>query len=268
MLGDAEFRRLLHHFNRSWKGYRRVRKGVKKRIRRHMQALGCTNVRDYLARVDRDPEQEAVTQVCLLVTISRFFRDRQLWETLSENVLPGLAGQFPGTIRAWSAGCACGEEALSLSILWHRIKARGMDAHLDILATDANPKVLERAKQGRFTKSSLREVDACIRQKWFKKIPGHSQYKVDPIAFVPIFWQVHDHMNPLPGKRFHIILLRNSVLTYCRGDEQKEAFSRILDCLIPGGYLVIGAHEVPPPAFEGVLEPNFDCPFVYRRLIE
>lgn len=48
MLGDDSLRRLLEHLNRPWAGFRRVRRGVKKRVRRHMTALGCTTIDDYL----------------------------------------------------------------------------------------------------------------------------------------------------------------------------------------------------------------------------
>ena len=39
MLSDTEFRSLLEHLSRPWAGYRKVRKGVKKRVRRHMRDL-------------------------------------------------------------------------------------------------------------------------------------------------------------------------------------------------------------------------------------
>ena len=48
MLSDDEFRRVIGFFDRPWCGYRKIRKGVKKRIRRHMEELGCTSVDSYL----------------------------------------------------------------------------------------------------------------------------------------------------------------------------------------------------------------------------
>ena len=111
MLSDTEFKVILNYFNRSWKGYRKVRKGVKKKIRRHMQVLDCSNIEDYLTVIASDQDQKKITESCLLVTISRFFRDRQLWECMAEIILPKLVRSFPDRIRVWSVGCACGEEA-------------------------------------------------------------------------------------------------------------------------------------------------------------
>jgi chemotaxis protein methyltransferase CheR len=44
MINDRDFFNLLEHLNRPWAGFRKVRKGVKKRIRRHMVELGCSTI--------------------------------------------------------------------------------------------------------------------------------------------------------------------------------------------------------------------------------
>jgi chemotaxis methyl-accepting protein methylase len=265
MLSDIEFKIILDYFNRPWKGYRKVRKGVKKRIRRHMQVLGCSNVREYLAIIASDRDQKKTAESYLLVTISRFFRDGWLWECMAETILPGLVRNFPDRIRVWSAGCACGEEALSLSILWHRLTAHAaIDTQLDILATDVNPVCIERAQQGWYGKSSLKEVEAPILETYFKKIPGSRQYEVRSCARQLIRWQVHDLFIPLAEGPFHIILLRNNLLTYHQGKDADNALQLILDHLVPGGYLVTGAHEKLPPIFIGLFKRNRCCPLVYR----
>ncbi|MFW6332707.1 MAG: hypothetical protein ACOC23_05345, partial [Thermodesulfobacteriota bacterium] len=102
-MDDPQFRMLLDHFERPWKGYRKVRKGVKKRISRHMQEIGTRNMAAYLDRVEEDP---SVRRECLrrmTVSISRFFREKQLWKVLRDRVLPELAGRGIETLRVWSA---------------------------------------------------------------------------------------------------------------------------------------------------------------------
>ena len=59
-----------------------MRKGVKKRIHRHMQELGCRNVEAYLLALDEDREVKEQCERLLTVSISRFFRDRGLWQTV------------------------------------------------------------------------------------------------------------------------------------------------------------------------------------------
>jgi len=59
MLSDDDFRLLLYHLDRPWAGFRKVRKGVKKKVRRHMAALECSTIQDYLQNIVRDPEARA-----------------------------------------------------------------------------------------------------------------------------------------------------------------------------------------------------------------
>ena len=157
MLDDHDFRVLLNHLDRPWSGYRKVRKGVKKRVRRHMIQLSCTTIQDYLQRIDQYPDAWTQCQDFLAVTISRFFRDRQLWEHLQKRILPDLAQRFSERLRTWSAGCANGEEPYSLFM----VAAAAFEAISDmgtiqILATDANIGCLQRAREGRFPESSLK----------------------------------------------------------------------------------------------------------------
>ena len=66
------------------------------------------------------------------------------------------------------------------------------------------------------------------------------------------------------GSVFHVIFLRNNILTYCRQEDQISALEVILNCLAPGGLFIIGCHETLP--FEtGELVPMAECPYVYMK---
>ena len=109
-LDDEGFRKLLQHFQLSWSGYRRVRKGVKRRLGRRMALLGYMDVEAYLRTITQDASEERTARELLTVSISRFFRDRKLWSVLGEYFLPRWAGKSRQEFRVWFAGCACGEE--------------------------------------------------------------------------------------------------------------------------------------------------------------
>ncbi len=259
---DDDFRRILEQFDRPWQGYRKVRKGVKKRIRRHMAALAADTVGDYLRILEMDQRQRDVCEESLLVTISRFFRDRNLWLHLRESLLPELSERFPGAIRAWSVGCASGEEAYSLAILGEMLQPR---VRLEILATDMKEDNLERARSGVYERSSLREVTADIRDRFFLACSTGRIYAIHPRLKAHIRWHRHDLFAPPPDDGpFHLLLLRNSLLTYHRGKAMAAAFSRITATLAPGGCLIVGSHEL-PPAIDLGLERDPRCPWVYRR---
>jgi len=124
-MDDHQFKQLLEFFNRSWKGYRKVRRGVKNRIGRHMQSVGCRQMDAYLHLLKTSAAARRTCERLLTVSISRFYRDRQVWQLLSTNILPDLAGQNSVPLRIWSAGCARGEEVYSLKIAWEEVKSRG-----------------------------------------------------------------------------------------------------------------------------------------------
>lgn len=107
---DPEFRMLLGHLGLSWPGFRKVRKGVKKRVRRHMVKLNCSDVEEYLLELDRSIEVRRQCERLMTVSISRFFRDKGMWAVLGEEILRGLMNTHLEKISIWSAGCASGEE--------------------------------------------------------------------------------------------------------------------------------------------------------------
>src|SRR5512137_1787224 len=141
---ESEFAAMLERFALSPEGYRKVRKGVQKRIVRHMQELRCPSMKAYLERLDTDGDAERKARRLMDVSISRFFRDGPLWRSLEEEILPSLIANHPEGLRVWSAGCALGQEACSFRILWALLgeKTAAVSA-LEIWATEVNPDYLE-----------------------------------------------------------------------------------------------------------------------------
>ena len=243
-MDDIQFRQLLDRFELSWEGYRKVRKGVKKRIRRHMQNLSCNTIATYLTKLDDDNEARMEFERLMSVSISRFFRDRGFWETLEKKILPDLLTIGKKSLRVWSAGCACGEEVYSFQIVWDRLKeTKGPLPELKITATDLNPVYIDRAKVGVFQQSSLREVTEDIRQGYFETNSRKTLFTVKPFLKKNITWKQQHLFSGPPGSDFHIVFLRNNLLTYYRDRLKSPAFQNAIDSVIPGGIIVIGSHE-------------------------
>jgi len=264
MLGDEEFRQLLETLDRPWSGFRKVRKGVKKRLRRHMTSIGCRSTNDYLERIARDPAIRSECEQCLTVTISRFYRDRRLWEYLYESILPALSLRFPDGLHVWSAGCANGEEPYSLSLLWESLAAANPSLPpLEILATDNQETCLDNARLGIYPLSSLKEVPEPLRQNWFHKVPGRKMWRICDQPAGRINWQCHQLLGKPPQGPFHLILLRNNLLTYYRGSAMATTLAAIVQLLPDGGVLIVGSHEHPPDSALGLFRDN-ECPWVYH----
>jgi chemotaxis protein methyltransferase CheR len=260
MLNDNEFKKLLGYLDRPWDGFRKVRKKVKKRIRLHMEELGYATVEGYLVALDLQPEVRAECEHRLMVTISRFFRDRQLWQAFRERLMPALIERFEPPIRIWSAGCAGGEEPYSLAMVWQSLPGA---PPLELLATDADVRCLDRARTGVYGRSSLKDVPDDIRTLYFDPNRSGRQFQIKSRLLTPIDWRPHQLLNRPPPGSFHAILLRNNLLTYHQGASLQAAFGRILTVLAPGGYLVVGSHEK-LPASSFALVRDEKCPWVYQ----
>ena len=266
-MDDHQLRELLESLGYSWRGYRKVRKGVRKRIHRHMHELGCPNLKSYLETVKRNAAEKRCCQCLLTVSISRFFRDRKLWESIDHDIFSPLVPRAGETLRAWSAGCACGEEAYSLKILWHRhMMSVANPPRLEVLASDLNPRYLEKARLGVYPLSSMKEVPPALQHEYF--LPGGDSESCAVVEFLKegITWMVHDLFSTPPRLRFELIFLRNNLLTYYEGLSQGPVLRRVLTRLSPGGILVIGSHERLPPEELGLV-PYGSLPYVFQNRV-
>jgi chemotaxis methyl-accepting protein methylase len=244
LMDDEQFRQLLYFFGLSWSGYRKVRKGVKKRVSRHMQSLGCRQMSIYLHLLHENPRHRRDCEQLMTVSISRFFRDRQLWTFLESNFLPEIAAGPAKRIAVWSAGCASGEEVYSFKIIWESIKAhRHRLPALEVLATDRNPEYIQRARAGIFNASSLRDVPDQYLETFFNSLKSGKRYRIIPALHTDIIWKTHDFFSDSPQRLFEIIFLRNNLLTYYRNHLARPALQKIISCLAPAGLLIIGARE-------------------------
>lgn len=246
-MDDRQFRQVLDRLGLSWRGYRKVRKGVKKRIRRHMQALKCETFETYLLALDRDEEIRVACERLMTVSISRFFRDLGLWETLENQILPEMIPRNREGLKVWFAGCACGEEVYSFTILWNRLQDRLKSLpELRILATDMNPLYLEKAQIGLFAPSSLRDVTKEARTNYFSPEKEGDRYEIMPSLKRAVSWTAHNLLHDPPDRDFQLIFLRNNLLTYYQTGLKEPAFQKVVDCLAGGGFLIIGSHEKLP----------------------
>jgi chemotaxis methyl-accepting protein methylase len=122
---------------------------------------------------------------------------------------------------------------------------------LELWATDVNPACLERAIEGIYPAGALARVPAEARARFFQPAEKKSFRVVDELR-EGIRWQVHDlTADPPPARDFHIVFLRNNLLTYYRKEIVEAVLSPIVDNLVTGGILVIGRKEHLPGFLQG-----------------
>ena len=241
-----------------WPGYRRVRRQVCKRIRRRLGELGLADAEAYRRYLEGCPEEWRQLDGLCRITISRFFRDRGVFAALEDHVLPVLAATARArgerVIRCWSVGCASGEEAYSLRILWDLGPGgAACDLRLEVLGTDADPIVIERARRGCYRPGSLRDVPSELRDRAFERRGGGVRVRAD--FRNDVRFRREDVRRRRPRGPFHLVLCRNLVFTYFDEPLQQEVLGHIESRVVPGGALVIGGHERLPTMQSFVVDP-------------
>ena len=265
MMDDQQFRQLLNRFQFSWEGYRKVRKGVKKRVHRYMTSIHCHTIEDFLAKLDRNNDIRDYCERLMTVSISRFFRDRALWQGLKENILPEFINIDRKKVRFWSAGCACGEEVYSLKIIWDCMSSTHRPyPDLEVFATDINPVYLDRARIGIYPSSSLKEVTQEIYSNYFEQKDNQKLFEVKSSLKKGITWENHHLLSDPPDVDFDIIFLRNNILTYYDDSLRKKAFTNVMGRLKPRGILVLGSHERLPFKTQDLTHVA-PYPFVFKK---
>ena len=228
-----------------WPGFRKVRRQVCKRLKRRLSDLQLTDLAAYRARLAADPAEWRVLDECCHITISRFFRDRHVFEMLRNRVLPDVAARARREGRAariWSAGCASGEEPYTLKILWDlEVAPSCPGASVSIIATDVDVTMLARAQQACFEATSLHELPPHLIEPAFDRAGPF--FYVKPQYRKGIDFLHQDLRSQAPAGPFDLVLCRNVAFTYFALPVQEQVLLRILAQLLPNGYLVIGGHE-------------------------
>jgi chemotaxis protein methyltransferase CheR len=248
-----------------WPGFCKVRRQVCKRIKRRMRDLGIEGFAGYRERLEADAEEWRLLDECCHITISRFFRDKGVFEALQSRVLPEIAKRAERErrkARCWSAGCASGEEPYSVGVLWDlEIAMAFPSVDMAIVATDVDETALERAREGCYEPTSLREVPPVLVAQAFDFIGGWLCVRAQHRKQVGFLRQ--DLRSQAPPGPFDLALCRNVAFTYFTEPLQRLALGRIRDELLPGGYLVVGAHEHLPEEIGGFV-PIADEPQILR----
>ena len=251
-----------------WRGLRRVRKQVCKRLARRLRELELDDLDAYRLHLVGHPDEWVVVQSLCRITISRFYRDRAVFDTLRDTALPDLGrlilARGGSTLRCWSAGCACGEEPYTLRLVWDLDVSREVPGvELEIVATDLDDHVLERARIACYPPGSLRELPPEWTAEAFEARGGSLCLR--PRFRTGIQLARADIRGEMPDGTFDLILCRNLVFTYFDEALQARILELMLDRLAAGGLLIVGGHESLPEGGWPLERPYGPLP-IHRRI--
>jgi chemotaxis protein methyltransferase CheR len=249
-----------------WPGFRKVRGQVCKRVARRLRTLDLPDVSAYRAYLETHSGEWTYLDELCWIPISRFYRDRAVFDHLAKKILPRVAeaAKARGELRvkAWSAGCGAGEEPYTLHLLWRlSVQQQFPQVELEILATDIDREQLDRAQTACYPRGSLKELPPDWIRIAFEE---GDRYRLRPEFRSGVEFREQDIRRELPEGPFSLILCRNVVFTYFEEALQREIAVGIHERLIPGGVLVLGIHEALPAGFPGFTRPEPHLPIYCR----
>jgi len=216
---------------------------LQRRLERRLQVHQLPSIAAYTRYLHNNPGELALLDSELLIGVTAFFRDTQVWEDLSAQVAAKLLTAHPGpSLRAWVVGCSTGEEAYSLAMLVHEVQEKSGLAHLavQIYATDLNPEALRVARKGWYSASATATLSWARKDRFFT--PQQGGFLVRPEIRSMVMFAKHDVNSEPPLTRLDLLLCRN-VLIYFSATLQRRLIPLFHFSLRPGGMLLLGSAE-------------------------
>jgi two-component system CheB/CheR fusion protein len=215
-----------------------------RRVRRRLRVHQISSLEAYRDFLREHPSEAMALQKDLLISVTSFFRNPDAFEFLRENVVPDLlADRGPDDqIRAWSVGCATGEEAYSLAMLLleHAESTSVRPEQIQVFASDLDGEALVIGREGRFPDASAADVPDRYLDRFFRR--NGSEYVVRNAVRDRILFTPHNLLKDPPFSNLSLITCRN-LLIYLRRDLQVSVFDLFSYALNDDGYLFLGSSE-------------------------
>lgn len=220
-------------------------KCLRRRLLVRMRACSVHTYAEYMAVLDRKPEEWEKLKDALTINVTRFYRNPETWDRLGQDLLPGLLQARSGRLAAWSAGCSSGEEPYTLAMLCAEAAAAaghpGWTERVRIAATDIDRESLERATTAVYPQAAFLEAPAWITEKYCERV-GESWRVRDEVRRMVTVRRLDLTRETIPTAAYDLIFCRNVVIYFDR-PMQERLFAQFAEALLPGGILVLGKVE-------------------------
>jgi len=227
-----------------------------RRIERRM-AMAAVDKEDmgrYVRMLRTNADELNLLAKDLLINVTSFFRDRQVFQTVAEKIIPDIVARHAPDrrpVRIWIAGCSTGEETYSLAMLFREeIAAAKLSIKLQVFASDVDPDAIAIAREGLYPEAIEADVSAARIARFFSK-EEHS-YRISPELRASVVFTVQDVLADPPFSRLDLVSCRN-LLIYLRPDAQAKVLALFHFALERDGILLLGTSET-----VGSLDGGFD----------
>ena len=218
---------------------------IHRRIERRMAVHQIEGIDGYVKYLQQTPAEVEALFRDMLIGVTHFFRDPEVFQVLEEQVIPALfAGKSPGAvIRVWTAGCSTGEEAYSIAILLvERIEAIKASFTVQLFATDIDSQAIATARAGRYPASIAADLSPERLARFFTAEADGGGYRIHKNIRDLLVFSEQDVIKDPPFSKLDLISCRN-LLIYLGAELQKKLIPLFHFALKPDGWLFLGTSE-------------------------
>lgn len=227
-------------------------------------------IAEWISKADYSRNEADIIINCLTVGETYFFREKDALEIFSREIIHEFKqNNSKKSLRIWSAGCCTGEEPYTLAIILREL-IPGVDSrNVSILATDLNPAFLQKAREGKYSNWSFRDIPPNIKYKYFRQ-EGKYWVIADEIKKMVQFERLNLATHPFPSKfpdtrNVDVIFCRN-VLMYLTPDVIRLVGNSFYKSLNEAGWFITSPVELNDDYFADFKRVQYNAGIVYRKL--
>lgn len=237
-----------------------------RRIERRKGIHQIDKIQDYVRLMQENPKETEILFKELLIGVTSFFRDPEVWIKLKEIVLPEMISKLPDgyVMRAWVTGCSSGEEAYTLAITFKEVIgkiAKKRNISLQIFATDLDNESIEKARKGYYLQNIAADVSPARLANYFTA--SNEGFRINSVIREMVVFAPQNVIKDPPFTRLDLLTCRN-MLIYMEPELQKKIIRLFNYSLNVGGVMVLGSAETLGNESEGfeILDPKLK---IFRR---
>ena len=233
---------LRHSRGFDFTAYKRA--SLTRRLMKRMQTVDVRSFGEYLEYLQGNRHEFTALFNTILINVTSFFRDQELWTHLDAELLPRLlAARAPDApIRVWSAGCASGQEAYTIAMLLaEHIGVDALRERVKIYGTDLDEEALMEGRSAIYSARQVADVPPAMLEKYFEPQGTHYTFNRD-LRRTVIFGR-HDILQDAPISKVDLLFCRNTLM-YFNAEAQARVLARFYFSLRASGYLVLGRAEM------------------------
>jgi two-component system CheB/CheR fusion protein len=218
---------------------------IYRRIERRMAVNQIETIDNYVKYLQQSSKEVEALFRDLLIGVTNFFRDPEVFKALEEQVIPKLFDNKPagGVVRVWSTGCSTGEEAYSIAILLQEhVETLKQSYTVQVFATDIDSRAIAVARLGLYPAGIAADISPQRLARFFTPESDGGGYRIHKGIRDMLVFSEQDVLKDPPFSKLDLLSCRN-LLIYLDADLQKRLIPLFHYALNPNGTLFLGSSE-------------------------